>query len=254
MKWLAFLFALLLLLGAMLLKAPATWLDHGLQQASRGALGLADGEGSLWRGQGNLQAILPSGDVGNLARVAWHLEPSALLRGGLRLVMTRESDGTPVIDIFVAPSGWTLHRLHGEVPASLLGAFSTTMRDLGLSGRLTFDLRDVGMAGGQVRGDGFVVWSAAGSNLTRLHPLGDYRLELRGLGPTLDYRLTTLGGKLRLSGEGGWRPGANPSFRGEAVPASEHRAELAPLLRILGRENGAGYTLVLDANMGVAAR
>lgn len=254
MKWLAYACGVLIFLGLLVARAPATWLDAAVQRASQGSLTLTACEGRLWRGRGSLQALLPSGDATTLARVAWHLEPSALWRGGARLVMQREADGGVLLDVFAGLSGWTLYRLRLDAPASLLGAFSTTLRDLGLTGAMAFDLRDVGLAGGQVRGDGNVVWSNAASNLTRVRPLGDYRLDLRGQGPALDYRLGTLAGKLRLSGEGTWRPGANPTFRGEAQPAPEQRAELAPLLRILGRENGAAYTLVLDANMGVAAR
>jgi hypothetical protein len=113
----------------------------------------------------------------------------------------------------------------------------------------------MGREAGRIVGDGHVIWRAAGASLAPTRPLGDYRVDLTGQGEVLEYRLTTQGGKLDLRGSGRWRPGSRPVFEGEARPPVEIREELAPLLRMLGKDTGAGaYTLTLDATTGLSAR
>ena len=50
--------------------------------------------------------------------------------------------------------------------------------------------------------------------LAPVSPLGDYTLDIRGLGRDWQANLRTLAGPVQLSGNGGWRPGSS------AAPAS----------------------------------
>jgi general secretion pathway protein N len=151
--------------------------------------------------------------------------------------------------------GWTLAFLDLRFPAALVGTFSRTFAALGLQGDVHAHLEGVSGDRQQVRGHGEILWREAASNLTRVRPLGDYRIALDGQGDRLDIVLATASGALRLSGSGTWRPAAGAAFRGEAVPSAETARELAPLLRLLGRDTGSGaYTLVLDDSTGLSVR
>lgn len=255
MKLLTPLLALALMLLLLVAKLPATWLDYALRTASQGTLTMTATEGTLWHGSGSLQAILPSAEVHTLDKLNWRVDPGALLKAGLRIEFKRIGDARTVVSAFAGLGGWSLDKLDLRVPANLLGAFSKTLAQLGLSGQVMVNLDGVSVNAGRLKGEGQVLWQEAGSTVTRVHPLGNYRLELQGKGEAMEFRLMTLGGKLDLHGAGTWRPGAGATFTGEAVPQPAHRQDLAPLLRMLGKDNGAGaYSLVLDANTGLSAR
>lgn len=255
MRLIVALLALLLFVISLAVQLPATWLDYGLTRLSRGAIGMTSAQGSLWNGRGRLQAILPSGQVETLENVTWRVDPGALLKAGLRFEVRREADARPVLEAFAGLAGWRIDKLELSLPASLLGVFSSTLGQLGLSGQMLLSLDGVNGRDSQVAGSGQLLWHEAGSTLTQVHPLGNYRVELQGKGAALDYRLMTLGGNLNLNGAGTWQPGSYPVFTGMAVPVPAQREALAPLLRMIGKDNGAGaYTLVLDANTGLSAR
>jgi general secretion pathway protein N len=247
--------ALVLLLLLLVAKLPASWLDYAVRTASRGTLTMTSTQGTLWRGSGTLQAILPSAEVHTLDKLDWRVDARALLKAGLRIEFQRTGDARTVVSAFAGLGGWSLDKLDLHFPANLLGAFSRTLAQLGLSGQVQVNLDGVSEDAGRLKGEGQVLWQEAGSTVTRVHPLGNYRVELQGKGEALEFRLMTLGGKLDLHGAGSWRPGAGATFTGEAAPQAAHREELAPLLRMLGKDTGGGaYTLVLDAATGLSAR
>jgi hypothetical protein len=250
------LLALVLFPVLLLWRLPATWLDHALRDASGGGVGLVATRGSLWRGEGRLQAILPNGEVANLGDLTWRFEPAELARGGARFVFARRVDGRPVLDATLGATGWwRLRAFDLSVPASLLGRLSTLLGRLDLAGDISARLDDFSWRDGRIAGAGAIDWRGAASGLSRVRPLGEYHVDLAGKGERLEYRLASRGGALALSGYGSWRPGAPPDFRGEAIPAPANRDDLTPLLRMIGKDNGAGgYTLALDANTGLSAR
>lgn len=255
MRWLGLLAALFLLLLAVLWRLPATWLDRGVQGISRGAIALVATQGTVWRGSGVLQAVLPSGEVATLERVTWRFDASSLPQGVARLELRREADAKSVLEVRTGVGGWFLGSLDLRFPAGLLGVFSATLGKLGLTGEVHVALRRLGRRDGRLTGDGRLAWHAAGSSLARTRPLGDYRIDLAGKGDAFEYRLYTRDGPLELRGAGRWRPGTNPVFDGEAIPAPKCREELSPMLRMLGKDTGAGaYTLTFDANTGLSAR
>lgn len=241
---------LLVLVVAYLAMLPATWVDALLQSHTRGSFAMTGAKGTLWRGEGSLQALLPSGEAVTLAPVSWRIAPGEL--PGLRLHITLSStqSGNPILDVTLAPGEIRIHEARLELPAELLGVLSPTLRATALSGRLDARADDVRLGDGRATGKARVLWTAAGSGLTRVRPLGSYQLELDGQGGGLDFRLSTLGGDLNLSGSGRAQPGKNPDYRITAVPAEAKRQDLAPLLRMLGREVSPGtYQLTLDPNV-----
>jgi hypothetical protein len=136
------------------------------------------------------------------------------------------------------------------LPAALLGVLSPTLRAAALSGQLALHANDLRFDHNHAAGKAQAYWKAAGSNLSRIRPLGNYLLDLNGRGNGLDFHLTTIGGPLTLTGSGGWSPGKNPDIRITATPVESARQDLTPLLRMLGRETSPGtYQLTIDQNV-----
>jgi hypothetical protein len=65
-------------------------------------------------------------------------------------------------------------------------------------------------------------------------------MRLRGVGDVVNVQLQTSRGDLRVEGQGQWRlrPG-NVEFSGTAR-ASDHEAQLQPLLQMIGSDAGGG--------------
>ncbi|MDR0770918.1 MAG: type II secretion system protein N [Burkholderiales bacterium] len=99
--------ALLLIAVALIVFAPASLLDRGLDKTSRGQWRLAETSGTLWNGSGML--VHAQGAV--LTPLRWRFEPSALLSGAAR---------------------WRL--LADETTPRLTGVLTFSRRGIGLDG------------------------------------------------------------------------------------------------------------------------
>ena len=72
--------------------------------------------------------------------------------------------------------------------------------------------------------------------LSTLRPLGSYQLDVQG-GTRTTLLLTTLDGRLQLSGQGHWQ-GQGLVFSGMASAAPDHEAALNNLLNLMGQRQG----------------
>jgi general secretion pathway protein N len=238
---------LLLAYAAML---PATWFDDLLQRWTQGSLAMTGTSGTLWRGEGSLQAILPSGEAVTLAPTSWNVALWELLSLRLHITLRSTQSGSPILDVSLAPGETRIHAARLEVPAALLGVLSPTLRSAALSGQVALEAKDVRLADGHAAGKAKAYWLEAGSDLSRVRPMGSYQLEVDGQGDGLDFRLITLGGALNLTGTGRFVPGKKSDYRITAIPVADKRQELAPMLRMLGRETSPGtYQLTIDQNI-----
>jgi general secretion pathway protein N len=245
---------LLVLCVAYLAMLPATWFDYLLQRESEGTLGMTATHGTLWRGEGTLQALLPNGDVTTLAAVSWKIAIPELLM--LRLHVTAQStqNGSPVLDAMFRPGETRVQTAHLDLPAALLGVLSPTLREANLSGQMAISVNDVHLVGNHATGGAMVMWQDAGSGLTRIRPLGNYQFAVNGQGDGLDFNLVTLGGALLLEGSGRWVPYQKTQYRLTATPQQASRKDLEPMLRMLGREIRPGtYQLTIQQGMGAVS-
>ncbi len=241
---------ILLLLVAYLAMLPATWFDALLQRWTQGSLAMTGTSGTLWRGEGSLQAILPSGEAVTLAPAAWKVSLGELLSLRLHITLNSTQSGRPILDASLAPGEARINEAKLTLPAALLGVLSPTLRAAALSGQLALQVSDVQVDDGSATGKAKAVWLGAGSELSRVRPLGNYQLDLNGQDGGLDFRLTTLGGDLNLSGKGRFQPGKQADYRITAIPTEAKRQELVPLLRMLGTEVSPGtYQLTIDRNV-----
>ena len=239
-----------LALGAYMLwlaaTAPASLLDYGLEQASGGRLRLAESQGTLWSGTGQIELRDRMHRSGVARSVAWQVLPAYLLRGqlrcevGLDLVPKR-------FPVTISPAGVEVADADVNLPAAALGLAEPKLAPLGLTGDVWVHIARVAFRANAVQGAATLQWRGAGSAYTPISPLGDYELRFEGEGATVRATLRTLQGPLQLDGQGSWASGRNPTFLGTARIPPEHQQQLAPLMRMIALDRGEGrFTLQLN--------
>lgn len=83
-------------------------------------------------------------------------------------------------------------------------------------------------------------WLNAGSGLSSVQPLGDFRLDITAVDKIANLKLTTLRGDLELTGQGQWQLRTGQlQISGFALPRARV-GELESLLRMLGHDEGGG--------------
>ena len=219
--------------------APARLIASGLENASEGRLRLADTQGTLWSGTGQLEMRDRMQRTVVARNIAWRVLPAYFLRGQLR--------GEIVLDPAAKPFPVTISLSQIEVadadvslPAAALALGEPKLAALGLSGDVLLHVARLALGRRAIEGSATLQWRDAGSAFTPLAPLGNYELRLEGEGATVRASLRTLRGPLQLDGQGSWSRGANPAFLGTARIAPEQRQQLVPLLRMIAIERGEG--------------
>jgi len=246
---------LLALVSTYLLMLPATWMDALLQRASQGTFAMTGTTGTFWRGEGSLQALLPSGEAVTLVPVSWNIGAGELLTLKLHITAQSTRDNKPVLNATLGLGETYIQEAKLELPAALLGVLSPTLRAAVFSGQLALHVNELRFDSSHTAGKAQAYWKGAGSSLSRIRPLGNYLLDLNGKGNGMDFHLSTIGGPLTLTGTGGWIPGKRPDIRVTATPEESARQDLAPLLRMLGHETSPGtYQITIDPNVGVVTR
>lgn len=241
------------LVGAAIYLMPATWLDSVLRRETRDVLSLGDPRGRIWEGSGVLQAMLPQGEAMTIDRIGWSVVSRELLLGRIRFSLLSVRTGKPIVDATLDVSGLTVHSAQMELPASLLGTLSPTLREAALSGRLVLKLRDFRLARKQTSGTADILWNDAASGLVPVSPLGSYQIEIKGNASGLGCRISTINeAAMKLAGKCQQSAGQPFSVDATAEPAQRYRRELASLLRVLGKEIRPGiYQLQVEPTIGV---
>lgn len=245
----------LALAGAALLAAagvlPARWAMAWVPDGA--PVTLVDAQGSLW----SAQATLAVG-AGPLRRsLPEPLHWRFAFAGGPRVSVSHAWLGGP---LEIRPA-WGGVRISGQtlrVPAALLTALHAVFNTLEPGGDLLLQWPDlvVGRGGPEAAPGGELLrirWRQAGSALSRVRPLGDYRLSVAaaaaGPEPGFALRLSTEDGPLRLDGAGTWSPSGRLVFDGrawaDASASPDTRVALRRLLDTLGPRTGPdGATLL----------
>ena len=238
--WAALLFGVTAV-GVALYNLPASWVAARLAQASDGRVILANSEGTLWSGSADLAVSNGAGTASRLpGRLHWQLRPRL---GGLGFRVDSAEPGAN--GRISGQVGWRYWRLEGgqyELPAQLLSGLGAPFNTLRLGGRLKlrwggFDWR-YGAPGPETLLPVDLEAEGLSSRLSPVSPLGHYRLHLAWgpLGGKLD--LETVSGPLMLSGQGALVNG-RLGFDGEAGTSDAAQPQLAGLLGILGKRDGA---------------
>ncbi len=219
--------------------APATLIDARLEQASAGALRLADASGTLWSGAGQIEILDANRRSGIAKSIGWRMRPAYLLRGKLLYEITLDRASQP-FPVTITPSRIEVEDANIELPAAALGLGVPKLAALGLGGDMLLHIARLAFGHGSVQGNATLQWRGAGSSFTRVSPLGDYELRIEGDGAAVQASLRTLQGTLQLDGQGSWASGRNLEFQGNARISPQHQQQLAPLLRMIAVERGDG--------------
>lgn len=221
--------------------APATLADAVLQSASQGKLRLVEAQGSLWSGAGQIEMRDASGRTGVARSIAWRIVPGSLLRGHLTYQVGLEQ-ASKRFPVTLSLSRIELANADISLPATVLGLGVPKFAPLGLTGEVQIQVANLSIARNGMEGSATLRWRAAGSALTSISPLGDYQVQFKAVDSTLHAVLSTLEGTgpLQLEGTGAWSNSAPPSFLATARVAPQYQQQLAPLLRLIAVERGAG--------------
>lgn len=247
------------LLGALIVFAPASWLAGSVASATGGHLLIADTRGSIWNGSGVLVLTGGAGarDAASLpGRLHWKM---SLKGAGLQLAARQDccingelllgiKPGLGRVEVSVDNRADWIARL----PAGVLAGLGTPWNTLQLGGSLRLSARELRLESVQGRwrqfGSAQLELLNLSSRISTVAPLGSYRLELVGdtANPgTSTMRLSTLEGALQLTGVGQLSPGGKSRFTGEATAAPGREEALNNLLNIIGRRQGSRSVLTI---------
>ncbi len=226
---------------SLVVMAPASLLSAQLERYSGGRLFLAGTHGTLWNGAGVLLFGTDTQYI-SLGEYAWRLRPAGLLSGGLEFEVSRGGDERPMrarYELFRQTA--ELSQWHVTLPAQILALLAPQLRPYQLNGEIDLTAEAVSYSQQGVAGRATVDWKQAGSGLSDVYPLGDYRILMDGNGRALSVQLSTLSGKLLLSGSGQMEPGHGLDFNGTAQAAEgEAQESLSELLHHVGPELSPG--------------
>ncbi|MGE4110915.1 MAG: type II secretion system protein N [Burkholderiales bacterium] len=225
--------------GGLLVHFPATLLDARLDRSTGGVARLAEARGTAWSGTGYIEVRDRNLQFGHAYPLAWRFQPLSLLRGQLGFEVALGRDRLPV-PLTLDWSGVELADVRMLLPAAAIGLAVPQLSPLELRGELTLHIERLRISGHRVTGNASLDWRRAGSTLTRVFPLGDYRWDIRSNGSGFKVAMQTLQGPLQLEGKGAWPAGAPPVFQGQARVPLPLQPQLAPLLRLIAIERGAG--------------
>ena len=237
--------ALLGLMLALLLNAPARWLAAIVQQALVGRVLLSDARGTIWNGTARLTLTGGAGSIDAASlpgRLSWRLRPGW---AGLAAQLNADCCMQQAWQLSLQPrwggASLTLADSQSQWPAQWLTGLGTPWNTVQPEGQLSLSTHGLAAewAAGRLQLQGSAQLDALhlSSRLSTLKPMGSYRVVLQsGASPSLS--LSTLEGALQLSGTGQW-VGGRLRFEGVASAAPERLDALSNLLNIIGRRDGA---------------
>jgi general secretion pathway protein N len=212
---------------------------------------LQDSQGTLWHGSAQLGFAGGQGSKNATrlpGRVQWDLRPAL---DGLHIALSADCCTQQAQQLRFVPGlrSWQLSLAAGESswPAALLSGLGTPWNTVQLQGMMLLKTPGLrlhsALERSRLEGQLSLELPDLQSRLSTLRPLGSYLLQLQGgEQPTLDLRTTQ--GSLQLQGTGQWTSG-QLRFVGEARADAAHEAELANLLNIMGRRDGARSVITL---------
>ena len=213
--WKRTLFVIAFAVAIAVVMAPASLLDGVLADATGGRLRLMQSSGSVWHGSGIFVSLAPDGRSAQpwlagswasefdflSASVAWRLEEAEQI----------------VLRITLDPRGVSISRAALDAPLrALLDSLPWPVARAGWRGVLRVDSNGIGCDWRQeCHGNAQLTWLDAGVDLLPQQRFGDYEITAEATGRDGSFQVHTLGGDIRIDGQGGWSLDGQPRFSGE---------------------------------------
>jgi general secretion pathway protein N len=237
--------ALFCALVVIVLSAPASFVDIGVNQSTQGRLRLADTQGTVWRGSGrivlaDIAAEAAPYTVTGLVlpgRFEWTIAGLPLFIGRVNAQLSGGGLGSPVkfeggiselkisasrlvlpsVDLSRMGSPWNTFKPQASLDVQW---DNMTLRQGQFTGKAAFELKDIASA------------------LTSVRPLGSYKVDVVGAGSSADVKLMTTQGPLSLTGNGVWNARQGLRLSIEALADETAKIKLQTLLSLMGRREG----------------
>ena len=251
-RWLPYvIFGLVFYLLFLVIEMPASWFAWGLNRYSGGTVRLDPIAGNLWHGNGKLVIYYPRMVPHDLGNTEWSVSFFWLFAGRIQSRWNIESPDSQAQSIVRIGAGLTqLLETRIALPAQTIGVFYAPASLIAPQGQIQLRADRLTIGKDTLEGNSEILWNNAGSGLTAVQPLGNYRLEITAAGKTATLKLSTLQGALDLTGQGQWQvENGQIHLTGTAVPR-ERAADLEPLLKLIGPDQGNGKrTLILNTRL-----
>ena len=227
--------------ATLLVMLPAAWIVPQFAKSTAGHVNLVDPAGSLWHGSATLMLAAGSDGSGAMllpGRVEWRTAFWPLFTGRVRMVMRQTQAMPDAVTVDASLRGSTMTPGEIVVPAALLSGLGAPFNTLDIDGNVRLSWTDWRVLGRNAYGQLTVTLDDIGSRVSRVKPLGSYKVVFQAEGQTGTINLTTTSqGPLLLSGQGTVSK-TSSAFNGVATATPEARENLAGLLNLLGRHTG----------------
>lgn len=233
----------------LIVQAPAWVLATALDRATGGQASLEIPTGSVWYGHAKALIVqVPGGKTVHLSSLAWAFLPHRLVQGELGFSVTSDDPlALGSTEIAAGFSGLHVRRAKFIVGSSVLLPLVPLLDFVQPAGTLQLQADDLKLVAGHAEGDAVVEWRGAGTKLSQVRPLGDYRINLTSAQDGIRYEVATVNGPLRVEGHGTFVPNGARKFQGTARADPPYQSQLIDLMRLLGRDQGQGV-FALGAN------
>ena len=227
----------------LLAQAPASTFGWVIEKLLGQRVALEQAKGSLWRGQAeSIQLDAAPGRPLRLNHPNWQVQPLSLLRGELSTRLELQDGATTghAVTAYQWNGTWRLKQVDLTVPAATLQPFLPALDFVQPGGTLHALSDDFYLGRPGSAGEASIEWRNASSKLSPIVPVGEYHAALSGAPAAVQYVLSTISGPLRVEGKGAWSPQGKASFSGTARADPPREAELADLLKLMGKDLGGG--------------
>lgn len=229
-----FVFAFMLTL---LVTAPASLLDKGLQYASQGRLILANVNGTVWSGSSLPALRTKDGHLVALPFLRWQIVVPSLFTGKLQArLQWDDQPPASATEAILSYNQIELHHVLLQVSAQLLEEASPMLKPAQFRGQLQAQSEQLIFSKRGIEGAATIDWQQASSALSSIAPLGNYHLTANAAGDRINIGLSTISGMLLLDGQGNWSAARGLEFHGKAQASPGNYDSLMELLHHLGPE------------------